>query len=416
MISKREISQIIADQQMLGFNPGDLPRLESGFTDQEITVISGVRRCGKSTLLHEIRANNTEKDYYFNFDDERLIHFTADDFQLLYEVFIELFGKQTTFYFDEIQNVAGWERFVRRLHDYKNKVYVAGSNASMLSRDLGTHLTGRYCQKELFPFSFAEFLEFQSGEIPLKSFFSTEEKVQLHGKFLKYFQQGGFPAYLQSGNSQYLKGLYESIIYRDVMVRNSLTNEKEILELVHYAASNTSRLFSYNSLTKVVGVKNATTVKNYLSFLEDTYLNFLVSKYDFSVKKQIQNPKKIYFIDLGVVRELGFHHSEDNGRLLENLVFIELKRRGKEIYYHAQKHECDFLIKEKNRIKEAIQVSWSIHNPATREREIAGLIEALTHHSLKGGLILTDDEEDEFVIKGFKIKVMPTWKWLLKSF
>lgn len=416
MISKREITQIIADQQMLGFNPGDLPRLESGFTDQEITVISGVRRCGKSTLLHEIRANNTEKDYYFNFDDERLIHFTADDFQLLYEVFIELFGKQTTFYFDEIQNVAGWERFVRRLHDYKNKVYVTGSNASMLSRDLGTHLTGRYCQKELFPFSFAEFLEFQSGEIPLKSFFSTEEKVQLHGKFLKYFQQGGFPAYLQSGNSQYLKGLYESIIYRDVMVRNSLTNEKEILELVHYAASNTSRLFSYNSLTKVVGVKNATTVKNYLSFLEDTYLNFLVSKYDFSVKKQIQNPKKIYFIDLGVVRELGFHHSEDNGRLLENLVFIELKRRGKEIYYHAQKHECDFLIKEKNRIKEAIQVSWSIHNPATREREIAGLIEALTHHSLKGGLILTDDEEDEFVIKGFKIKVMPTWKWLLKSF
>ncbi len=114
-----------------------------------------------------------------------------------------------------------------------------------------------------------------------------------------------------------------------------------------------------------------------------------------------------------MVRELGFHHSEDNGRLLENLVFIELKRRGKEIYYHSQKHECDFLIKEKNRIDEAIQVSWSIHNPATREREIAGLTEALTHHNLKSGLILTDDEEDEFVIMDFKIKVMPTWKWLL---
>lgn len=413
MISKREISQIIADQQMLGFKPGDLPRLESDFTDQEITVISGVRRCGKSTLLHEIRANNAEKDYYFNFDDERLINFKVDHFQLLYEVFVELFGKQTTFYFDEIQNVAGWERFVRRLHDYKNKVYVTGSNASMLSRDLGTHLTGRYYQKELFPFSFAEFLEFQSGEIPVKSFFSTEEKVQLHGDFLSYFRNGGFPAYLQSGNSQYLKSLYESIIYRDVMVRNSITNEKEILELVHYAASNTSRLISYNSLTKVIGVKNATTVKNYLSFLENTYLIFLVNKYDFSVKKQIQNPKKIYFIDLGMVRELGFHHSEDNGRLLENLVFVELRRREKEIYYHAQKHECDFLIKEKNRIVEAIQVSWSIHHPATREREIAGLIEALTCHNLKRGLILTDDEEDEFVIKDFKIKVMPTWKWLL---
>jgi len=416
MISKKEISQIIADQQMLGFKPGDLQRLSSGFSDSEVAVISGVRRCGKSTLLHEIRSKNTEKDYYFNFDDERLVNFKLDDFQLLYEVFIELFGKQSTFYFDEIQNVSGWERFVRRLHDYKNKVYITGSNASMLSRELGTHLTGRYYQQELFPFSFKEFLAFHKRAIPQKSFFNTEDKVQLHSDFASYFIKGGFPAYLQSGNSQYLKSLYESILYRDVMVRNGLTNEKEILELVHYLASNTSKLFSYNSLTKVIGVKNATTVKSYLSFLENTYLLFLVNKYDFSVKKQIQNPKKIYFIDLGLVRELGFHHSEDKGRLLENMVFIELKRRGKEVYYHSQKHECDFVIKEKNRIVEAIQVSWSVYNPSTREREIEGLLEALTCYKLREGLILTDDEEDAFTIKDFTIKVMPTWKWLLNVF
>ncbi len=413
MISKKEIAQIIADQQSLGFRPADLPRLKSNFSGLEVTVISGVRRCGKSTLLHEIRSKNTEKDYYFNFDDERLVNFKADDFQMLYEVFIELFGKQSTFYFDEIQNVDGWERFVRRLHDYKNKVYVTGSNASMLSRELGTHLTGRYYQQELFPFSFAEYLTYSDRAIPQKSFFSTEVKVQLHSDFIRYFSKGGFPAYLQSGNSQYLKSLYESILYRDVMVRNGLTNEKEILELVHFLASNTSKLFSYNSLTKVIGVKNATTVKSYLSFLENTYLLFLVNKYDFSVKKQIQNPKKIYFIDLGIVRELGFHHSEDNGRLLENLVFIELKRRGKEVYYHSQKHECDFVIKEKNRIVKAIQVSWSVYNPTTREREIEGLVEALASYKLKEGLILTDEDEDEFIIKNFKIKVMPTWKWLL---
>lgn len=415
MISKNEISQIIADQQTLAFQPGDLPRLGSGFSDNEITVISGVRRCGKSTLLHEIRSKNTEKDYYFNFDDERLINFKVDDFQLLYEVFIELFGKQTTFYFDEIQNVAGWERFVRRLYDYKNKVYVTGSNASMLSRELGTHLTGRYFQRELFPFSFTEYLKFRGRAIPQKPFFSTEEKVQLHSDFLIYFRKGGFPAYLQTGNSQYLKSLYESILYRDVMVRNDLTNEKEILELVYYLACNTSKLFSYNSLTKVIGVKNATTVKNYLGFLENTYLLFLVNKYDLSVKKQIHNPKKIYYIDLGIVRELGFHHSEDNGRLLENLVFIELKRRGREVYYHSQKHECDFVIKEKNQIVEAIQVSWSVYNQPTREREINGLVEALTNYKLKEGLILTDDEEDEITVNDYKIKVMPTWKWLLND-
>jgi len=416
MISKKEISQIIADQQMLGFKQEDLQRLSSGFSDSEVAVISGVRRCGKSTLLHEIRSKNTEKDYYFNFDDERLVNFSVDDFQLLYEVFIELFGKQSTFYFDEIQNVSGWERFVRRLHDYKNKVYITGSNASMLSRELGTHLTGRYYQQELFPFSFKEFLAFHKRVIPKKSFFNTEDKVQLHSDFTSYFTKGGFPAYLQSGNNQYLKSLYESIIYRDVMVRNGLTNEKEIIELVHYIASNTSKLFSYNSLTKIIGVKNATTVKNYLSFLENTYLLFIVNKYDFSVKKQIQNPKKIYFIDLGLVRELGFHHSEDKGRLLENLVFIELRRRGKEVYYHSQKHECDFVIKEKNRIVEAIQISWSVYNPSTREREIEGLLEALTCYKLREGLILTDDEEDEFTIKDFTIKVIPTWKWLLNLF
>ncbi len=414
MISKKEILQIIADQQLLGFKAGDLPRLQSGFSDKEVAVISGVRRCGKSTLLHEIRSKSAEKDYYFNFDDERLVNFSLNDFQLLYEAFIELFGKQSTFYFDEIQNVPGWERFVRRLYDYNNKIYITGSNASMLSRELGTHLTGRYVRQEMFPFSFAEFMAFHKKVIPQKSLFSTEEKVQLYSDFLSYFKKGGFPAYLKSGNNEYLKSLYESIIFRDVMVRNNLTNEKEILELVHFAASNTSKLFSYNSLMKVIGVKNATTVKNYLSFLENTYLLFLVNKYDSSVKKQIQNPRKLYFIDLGLVRELGFHHSEDNGRLLENLVFIELIRRGKEVYYHSQKHECDFVIKEKNKIVEAIQVSWSVYNQTTKEREIDGLVEALIFHNLKEGLILTDSEEDEFTVKDMKIKVIPAWKWLLK--
>lgn len=413
MISKREISQIIADQQSLGFRPNDLTRLDNSNTDNNISVISGVRRCGKSTLLQEIRSKNIEKDYFFNFDDERLVNFKVEDFQLLYEVFIGLFGKQSTFYFDEIQNVVGWERFVRRLHDYKNKVYITGSNASMLSRELGTHLTGRFYQQELFPFSFSEFLEYTGNTKPNSSLLSTEQKVQLHREFLSFFNKGGFPGYLQSGNTQYLKSLYESIIYRDVMVRNGLTNEKEILELVHFVASNTSKLFSYNSLTKVIGVKNATTVKNYLSFLENTYLLFLVNKYDYSVKKQIQNPKKIYFIDLGLVRELGFHHSEDNGRLLENFVFIELKRRGKEVYYHSLKHECDFVIKEKNRITEAIQVCWSVFNQTTREREVDGLVEALISYNLKEGLILTDDEEDEFTVSNLKIAVKPTWKWLL---
>jgi len=413
MISKEEITQIIADQQSLSFKPDDLPRLKALPSYKEVEVISGIRRCGKSTLLHEIRSKNKENKYYFNFDDERLVNFTVEDFQLLYEIFIELFGKQTTFYFDEIQNIKGWERFVRRLFDYNNKVYVTGSNASMLSRELGTHLTGRYYQTELFPFSFAEYLAFTGNKLTGSSVLNTEQRAQLQAEFSKYFAKGGFPAYLKSDNVQYLKSLYESIIYRDVMVRNSLTNEKEIIELIKYLAGNTAKLFSYNSLTKVIGVKNATTVKNYLDFIQNTYLVFLVNKYDASVKKQIQNPKKIYFIDLGLVRELGFHHSEDNGRLLENLVFIELKRRNKEVFYHNRNNECDFVIKEKNRIVEAIQVCWSIHAETTKKREIEGLIDALTSYDIKEGLIITAFEENEFTINKKTVKIKPAWKWLL---
>ena len=415
-MDKNSIIRVIADQRALRFKPDDLPRIGPMPSDKEVVVISGIRRCGKSTCLHELRdIYKDEPDYYMNFDDERLLKFTVEDFQTLHEVFIEIYGNQEVFYFDEIQNIEGWERFVRRLYDHGYKVFISGSNASMLSRELGTHLTGRYYQIELFPFSFMEFLKLSGNDFSNSTLLSTQQKGRLKALFNEYFIKGGFPAYLKSGNKQYLKSLYESILYRDVMVRNGLTNEKELLELVHFMASNTSRLFSYNRLAGVIGVRNATTVKNYLSFLQNTYLIILVNKYDASLKKQLHNPKKGYFIDIGLVREIGFFNSEDNGRLLENLVFIELKRRAKDIYYHHGKKECDFVIREKNRIVEAIQVSWSVYNSETRKREVDGLIEALDCYGLNEGLILTDSEEDLVEQDGYRIKINPVWKWLLFS-
>ncbi len=178
-----------------------------------------------------------------------------------------------------------------------------------------------------------------------EDFYATESRASLKSYFNKYFEMGGFPGFLQNQNKQYLKSLYENILYRDVMVRNNLTNEKEIKELMFFLASNTSKLISYNSLKNTINVKNATTVKNYLDFIQDTYLITLINKFDFSYRKQLQNPKKVYFVDIGLIIAIGFFNSEDKGRLLENLVFIELKRRAKEIFYHKNKHECDFVIK-----------------------------------------------------------------------
>jgi predicted AAA+ superfamily ATPase len=414
-MDRNTIKSVIYDQQKLYAGKRYVFRenISDFKKDKEIVILTGIRRCGKSRLLNHIRENNTEKDYFINFDDDRLISFSVDDFQKLYEIFIELFGEQNTFYFDEIQNIEGWESFVRRLHDNDNKVYITGSNATMLSRELGTRLTGRHYKFELFPFSFREFLLFQQFEYSEKDLFTTTGRAQLKSLFNEYFTKGGFPGYLDNDNKQYLKSLYSSIIYRDIMVRNKLTNEKEILELLLFLASNVSKLVSYNSLTKVINVKNPTTVKNYMEFTQNTYLIYLVNKYDASIKKQIQNPKKVYFIDTGFVRTIGFHTSDDHGRLLENLVFLDLKRRGKEIYYHKRKQECDFVIKEKNKITEAIQVSWSIYEESTKKREISGLIEAMEQYSLKQGLILTENEEESIHIDHYQINVLPVWKWLL---
>lgn len=181
-----------------------------------------------------------------------------------------------------------------------------------------------------------------------------------------------------------------------------------------FVTSNTSKLISYNSLTKVIGVKNATTVKQYLGFLQDAYMLSLVSKYDSSIKKQLHNPKKVYGIDLGLMRQLSFQHSENQGRWLENLVFLELKRQAKTVYYHQNNGECDFVIKEKNSITQAIQVCWSLYDTDTKKREINGLLDAMTAYQLKQGLILTEDESDQLRIDDKTIHIMPVWLWLLQ--
>ncbi len=413
-MQKLILQAVISDQKALRWESSAIERQHVSIVeDDSVVVISGIRRCGKSTLLQAIRAKNKEQDYYLNFDDERLIHFKVEDFQLLLELFGERYGKQTTFYFDEIQNISGWERFVRRLHDYGNKVYITGSNASMLSKELGTHLTGRYQQIELYPFSFREYLKLFQIEANSMDHFNTDHKAILKASFNDYFKLGGFPAFLKSKHPEYLKSLYESVLYRDVMVRNGITNEQELLELMFFVTSNTSKLISYNSLAKVIGVKNATTVKQYLGFLQDAYMLSLVSKYDTSVKKQLHNPKKVYGIDLGLMRQLSFQHSENQGRLLENLVFLELKRQTKTVYYHQNKGECDFVIKDKNSIIQAIQVCWSLYDDKTKQREINGLVEAMKAYQLKEGLILTEDESDSLIIDDKTINIMPVWLWLL---
>jgi predicted AAA+ superfamily ATPase len=378
-----------------------------------IVIISGIRRSGKSTLLHKMKLENLKDSYYVNFDDERFLQFTVDDFQSLHEILIELFGNKNTFLFDEIQNIKSWERFVRRLHDVGKKIYVTGSNASMLSRELGTHLTGRHITLTLYPFSFKEFLQFKKHSFGLLDKLTTEQKGILKKFFNEYLEKGGFPEYLQTEKEEYLKVVYENILYRDIITRYNLSNEKTIKEVVYYAISNVGKEISFNSLRKLTQLTSATTIREYFEYLENSYLTFLISRYNRSLKKQIYYNKKVYFIDTGMVKILGFRESNDLGRILENVVFLQLKRLNKEIYFHKEKYECDFVIRKGVSIMEAIQVTYNLQE--NKDREINGLLEALHTYKLKEGLLLTSGQEGEITKNKKKIIIKPVWKWLLET-
>lgn len=415
---KQLLKDIITDQKKFLANRKLIPRSfpERYLKSEEVIIISGVRRCGKSVLLQQIRYRMPQRDYFMNFDDDRLATFSVEHFQELYEVFVELYGEQNCFYFDEIQNIKGWEQFVRRLYNMGMKVFITGSNARMLSKELGTHLTGCHVAMELFPFTFAEFLLFIGKEGLLKDISGTLDRGAIQAAFESYLLEGGFPMFLKSKDDLVLKTLYENILYKDVMVRNQLVNERELKELVYFVVSNVGKLHTYTSLTKVVGLKNSTTVKSYLEYIENTYLLFSLSKLDSSVKAQLRNPKKVYAIDNALVRRLGFHFSGDEGRLLENLVFLDLRRRGDELFYHnSSRAECDFVVRDGSKVVQAVQVCYRMDFSETRDREIGGLIDALVTYNLSNGFIVTSSAEEDILIGDKTIHVVPAWKWLLRS-
>src|SRR3989338_7688424 len=354
-MNKQTLKKILSDQSAVK-NPLISTRrdveatLPQYFDNDLITIITGMRRVGKSTLLQHIRHQYAQSDFWLNFDDERLVNFALDDFQVLLELFIELYGPQKTLFFDEIQNIAGWERFVRRLHDQGYKVFVTGSNENMLSRELGTHLTERCSNLLLYPFSFREFLKLKAPDFLGIKNPDTMVRAQLKKQFNDYFTLGGLPFQLTQVDPDYLSVLYENILYRDIIARYKITTERPIRVLTHYLASNVGKEVSYNKLKDTIQVANHSTVSEYCQYFENSYLCYLVNVYDDSLKKQTRYHKKIYFNDVAMANKIGFRHSEDRGRLLENIVYLELRRRYSEIYFHKNEKECDFLIKEAHQI------------------------------------------------------------------
>lgn len=377
---------------------------------KQICVISGIRRSGKSTLLAQF-SKKFKNFYFINFDDERLVNFTIEDFRTLMLVFQERY-KSKVIFLDEIQNVKGWEKFVRRIYEEGYKVFVTGSNAKLLSSELATHLTGRYIKLELYPFSFKEFLQFSKIDYQKKT---SANKAKIFKEFKKYLKEGGFPEYLKFNDTEYLKRVYDDILYKDLLVRFKVKEVKAFRQLASFLFTNFTKEISYNSLKNILGFKSSTSVKNYIEFMQESFLIFELYKYDFSLKKQFVSDKKIFNIDNGLRNAVAFYFSEDRGRLLENLVFIELKRRGQEVYYYKNKGECDFIVRDKSKIVSVIQVSQIIEKNLNEDREINGLMEAMAQFKLKEGIILTENQEQTIRKDKVVIRLIPVWQWLLKS-
>lgn len=423
-MDKQLLKQVIIDQSREPVPENIIPRgqetqIKELIDNKQVIILTGIRRCGKSILLHLVREKMQERQYAINFDDDRLALFQLQDFSILIETFIELFGIQQTYFFDEIQNIPGWEKFIRRLHNEGKKVFITGSNASLLSSELGTHLTGRHIALTLYPFSFKEFLYKKDVRLLNQNLLDSTQIALLKKYFAEFKVMGGLPEYLENREKQYLHTLYENILYKDIIVRYKLPQQKPIKELVYYLASNNAKFFTYNSLRKLLGLASSNTVAEYCHYLENSFLIFVINRFSYSLKKQTHSAKKIYFCDQALAESVGFRMSPDEGRTLENIVFLQLRRQSKEIYFHQEKYECDFVIRSGYNIHQAVQVCVSLKEEKTRQREINGLVEAMMTYQLENGLIITEDEEGTEIIrhqdKEYHINVIPCWQWLLET-
>ncbi|MCK9580685.1 MAG: ATP-binding protein [Methanoregula sp.] len=414
MISASQLEELVHTQKetFLAKDPG-IPReiaAERMSRTNAIIVITGIRRCGKSTLLRQL-SQRYEDFLYINFDDDRLMDFTVADFPTLMLVFEKTSPGVKTLFIDEIQTVTGWERFIRRIHDEGYKVFLTGSNANLLSQELGTRLTGRHTTITLFPFSFAEVLQFRAIRTDR---ITAKSRAAILAEFDRYLAGGGFPDYLKSGDPEYLKRIWDDILYRDIVSRFGIREVKGFRQLAHYLITNTANPATYNALKNTLGFKSVVSVRDYVGFLEQAYLIIEIFRHDFSLKKQHVSDKKLYCIDTGLRNAVAFRFSDDKGRLLENLVLIELLRRNKSVYFFKSSRECDFVTEERGKITGAIQVCYEL-TQENRDRELGGLMAAMQVHGLKEGLILTCLQEETLTQDGFMIRVLPAWKWLISQ-
>ncbi len=377
-----------------------------------VQIITGIRRCGKSTLAWQALQNI---DFaYVNFDDERFIHFKADRLNDLLESLYTVYGDFDHLLLDEIQNVEGWHLFVNRLLRNKIKIILTGSNSNLLSREMASHLTGRYATIELLPFSFNEYLDAQNITIPD---LTTARGRGLGMKnLIDYLTAGGFPEVTRGEDrKKYVSNLFEAIVTRDIVFRYNIRNERTFREVALWLTGNFAKEISYNRIKNIFGLGSENTAKNYVSYLEEAWLLIRLSKFSFKKQESLRN-RKLYITDNSFAEITGVTGSVNTGRLLENAVLLHLvryrSRNMYEVFYYKSRYEVDFVIYSATKVRELIQVTTTLDHPRTRNREIRSLIEASKQLDCNKLTIITLNESAEFEEEERKIQVVPVLRWI----
>jgi predicted AAA+ superfamily ATPase len=401
MLSKEIISAVIESQKEIS------SRQDSGinrakFHDINILepsalLLLGVRGAGKSSFLRQFLKVRFQNPFLLNLEDPRLSGFETEDFLQLDRT---LLGRDNeALAFDEIQVVEQWDSYILKRAEESRSVFLAASNATVLSEDFKARLHGGFLLKEIFPFSYGEFLEF-TQKVPAVE--SVEE----------YMESGGFPEYLSSGNEEVLYRILEDILFKDIAVRHGIKQYRALYQLTIHLISNLGKHYSLHKLKNSVGISSIRSVADYVSYLEDAYLLFSVPKYSTSIKKQMANPRKIYCVDTGLARALSLSSTQDMGDKLENLVYLHLRRKQKDIYYYSEMFECDFILLQEEGPASAVQVCYNL-DEANYIKKLKGLEAAMKDLGLTEGTIVTFDQEESMEVKGGTVRAIPVWKYLL---
>ncbi|MEW6584348.1 MAG: ATP-binding protein [Nitrospirota bacterium] len=401
--------------------------IEVPLSSGKIISLIGARRSGKtSLLLNSIRklkkeGLDTRNVLYLNFEDERL-DLKTGELDLILQAYRELYPdlnlKECYLIFDEIQNVQNWEKFIRRVYDsITRNIFITGSNSRFLSVDIATSLRGRTLSYEVFPLSFREYLRFNEVGIDLHS---SGSLAKINNSLHNYLDNGGFPEVVRYDDKlreKVLQEYFNVMIYRDLVERYEIKNAAVLKFFIKRVLASSTKQLSVNTIYNELKSSGFKIGKNqlyeYLDACQSIYLAFVLRKYARKFVSRELGERKVYCIDNGLLNAVNFRFSDDRGKAIEQAVFLELRRRGEDIYFFRGRYECDFVVKEGNNVSEVIQVSQTLADEKTKKREMRGIVDACKEFRLKRGIIITNDTSQDFEVEKINIRAVPLYYWLL---